>query len=218
MNFVVPAWKIPDERIKDFVAWNADAFRDHVCLIVTDRDLDFLPDGFCYSVFDCGEIFNLSKCANHGLKFFANGVICKTDIDCAFTPELVLAMENVTFGHALVPIYIMCDCPDGTGQPWSKAAGTVAMRWGDWLPIGGYNERMEGYGVDDGDLVARAKRAGMRIDRTKWLRHVAHGDQEQGSNPKRRPDFWNRDGVNPKNHTHNRRQWMQWTRKDFLKT
>ena len=221
MHVIVTAWKIPEWRIREFVEWNADNFAlERVrCLIVTDRDLDFLPPHFDYAIYPRPmDIFNLSACSNFGLKKIGQGVICKTDIDCIFSRPLLRAMFSVSPGRAIAPIYMMCESHDCTGRAWAASCGTIAANWGDWVAAAGYDENLKGYGVEDGDFVARAREAGVKFDRIETIRHVAHNRAlKQGCNPRKRPDFWNRDRLNPKNHRENRRARGDWTREDFLK-
>ena len=222
MNVVVTAWRVPDKRIADFVNWNRSAFRDTGtnCLIVTDRELD-LPDGFEYAIYPKPmEIFNLSACSNFGLKQIADGVICKTDIDCFFTRPLLEAMRTPVVGLAIAPIYIMAlDITGRQGRPWGASIGTIALHWWDWKRVGGYNEKMQGYGVEDGDFYCRAVDLGVQIDRGHTIIHVAHDPSVpfNAVSPRHRADCWGRaTGVNPRNHKANRRHWLQGDQTDFL--
>lgn len=206
MMLVVCAWKIPDQRIKDFFAWNDFVFRkNNICVaVVTDRALT-LPDyarNFIYPV--QLEIFSITKLSNYGIRKLGDGLICKTDIDIFFDQEFFdVAIDRTKPGYAVVPVYRMCQDFSDRGKPYPRAAGTVSMDFSDWQKLNGYDERMSGYGIDDGDLIRRAKEKKIVIDRDVFLHHLAHDAAADQSDPSKRSDLWNGEKINPRNHNNN---------------
>jgi GT2 family glycosyltransferase len=77
------------------------------------------------------------------------------------------------------------------------------MAAADWERMRGYDERMLGYGVEDGDLVLRALKAGIAISRGSTIvYHIAH-DEGSPQIKRARGDWWNRASINPDRHDHN---------------
>lgn len=208
MLIVVCAWKIPDQRIKDFFSWNDKTFVRDNCQIavVTDRQLE-LPDYARALVYPLPlEIFSIAKLSNYGIRKFGDGIICKTDIDIFFGDEFFpIAADRVKPGYLVAPVYRMAQDVFDRGVEYKRAAGTVCMHWLDWDKLNGYDERMSGYGIDDGDLIRRARETRIVIDRDPRVTHVGHNPGCDQSQPHRRVDLWNGEKINPRNHNENQK-------------
>lgn len=207
MFVVVSAWEIPDRRVSDFVSWNEAAFAetDTHCVIVRDSARQNIESQYVTQIVYPGdlEIFSLSKTSNYGIRLCGSGVICKTDIDCIINSELLKCMAALVPGRALCPIYKMATCADDPNpQRWAASRGTFAAHYDDWAAVTGYDERMSGYGIEDGDLFARMEKAGVKISRGAYVMHVAHdaAATQRGA----RGDLWNSEGVNPRRHSENK--------------
>jgi len=114
-------------------------------------------------------------------------IIVKTDIDCTYSPALTRELAAVRPGYALCPI-IWFDTPEQIdGLRNSRPCGTLAMHRTDWLNLRGYDERMEGHGREDGEMIERAMAAGITIYRTDrpLVVHQWHAARTGGSYPLR---------------------------------
>ena len=200
MHVVVVHYRLPEKRLSDFFDWNNKVFQDNGINVVVVSDIKKpMPFYAKCLVYPPLEMFSITKTANAGIRKAGAGVIVKTDIDCIFSQAAVNACKLVSKGFGVGLSYNMVNGPnDKHGTLWRGTVGTVAMVFDDWSKINGYDERMEGYGYDDGDLVVRAEGAGIRINRPVVdFKHVAHDTGADQSDPRNRKDYWNRDGFNP---------------------
>lgn len=107
-------------------------------------------------------------------------VVIKTDIDCMLTPALLRAAAAITPETGLCPIQ-----DETHGGRNSRSCGTLALHRDVWMRIHGYDERMEGYGREDGDAMDRARAAGCRVTRPKGM--VIHFSHLSRVNPETYP-------------------------------
>jgi hypothetical protein len=117
------------------------------------------------------EIFAIGRTANIGIRqAIADGcaVICKTDIDCILDDAALADIEAVRPGQGAAYRYWHVASPAPAGRAAArmdgKIMGTVALAAADWQAVGGYDERMDGYGYDDWDIVDRARRRGIKCN------------------------------------------------------
>jgi len=214
ITVVITAYKIPHERLFNFFKWNNDLFEKYLfkCIVVVDHIPDVpIPDYCKYAVYPFEmPIFNLSKTSNYGIRLAGSGKIIKADVDILFTDEFFHGVINDlpnTGGEC--PIYHMAESTkqedlDKVGT-WRDSKGVMAAHYSWFEKVHGYNELMQGYGIEDGDMWLRLHKAmGPGNLRRKYkVYHIAHDEgtpQEKG----KREDQWNRDeGFNPRNHPYN---------------
>lgn len=213
--FVAVHYRIPDARLLDFISWNREQFeRVGARLIIVD-DVPHtnlaLPEWARVAVFPKPlDVFNLAATSNYGIRLAGDGIVCKTDIDCVFPREAVDAVASVTDAAGVCFLYRMARSvkPEdlAAADPWDASKGTLALTASHWHAISGYDERMEGYGIEDGDAFHRAAhsvpgRTCAHVPSFIW--HIAHSAAPQPSNVRGRSDLWNGAEFNPKNHRQN---------------
>ena len=198
-------YRLPEYRLRQFLAWNREVFEAFGvrALIVSDVPRGDLPPWARIAIYP-GElpVYSPSKVSNYGIRLAAAGIVCKTDIDCLFTREALEEVADVGEGRGVNLPYLMAgsvDELDGAVR-WESTKGTQALVFEDWDRISGYDERQEGYGLEDGDGYCRAmKVAKVRRPKARFF-HIAHGEAgatcAQGRQSKRF-DQWNRSGFCP---------------------
>lgn len=211
--FVVTHYRLPPERLQDFLVWNDKSFRSVSArlLVVMDQPLLRLPDYACAAVFPKKmERFALSWTSNFGIRTAINNganIVCKTDPDMLITEDLAAILASVQSKTAVSPVYRMAQGPNEARQRpesclvWDGSRGTFAMNSGDWRAVSGYDQRMVGYGPEDGDLCDRCKREKIKIFRhsDSPIFHIAH-DPGTPQKKGQRFDQWGRDdGFNAEN-------------------
>jgi hypothetical protein len=212
--FVLTHYRLPERRLREFLEWNSPGLErlGARLIIVSDRDYQDLPPWARVAIYP-GELplFNLSKTSNYGIRLAGAGIICKTDPDVLFSPQALDAVAAVTPQRGTCFVYRMAlstkpeDLDDA--KPWEASKGTIALHSDHWAALCGYDERQEGYGIEDGDCYHRAGNCGTRTAGRSpapiW--HIAHTDAPQTSGNTRK-DCWNRsEGFNPRNHARNQR-------------
>lgn len=214
LTVVAVHYRLPASRLRNFIAWNRNLFEQYRvrCIIVSDAPRDDVPAWCRVAPFPVDLArFNLAACSNYGIRLAGSGTICKTDIDCIFTAEALDACLSVTPERGVGLRYLMAASPDPAGRAaaelWDQSKGTLCLDFAHWSALRGFDERQDGYGLEDGDGYTRAKMAidGRTVDRVDApFYHIAH-EYGQPQHRRRRKDFWNRDnGFNPRNHAHNR--------------
>lgn len=229
-------YRLPEQRLIDHFEWNADLYRaaDARVFVVCD------PETAALSVPPCLQppasslkpvllpypgpmpIFSLAKTKNFGIRAAIDAghdPIIATDADIAFPPDAMAELLQVEEGQAVAPVYQMVHTYQTrhrmTGRIQADLAiGTISMRASGWLAVHGYNELMEGYGCDDGEIWARMGNAKIERFRGLGCYHIAHvagsvqqeahtaGDKSHGV----REDHWNREnGFNPRRFRENRK-------------
>lgn len=213
---VVATWyRLPQKRLRDFLSWNDRVFRAFGVRvwIVSDCEIGGLPSHVNVLPYLIEmPMFSLGRTSNYGIRSAIDsgaGVVIKTDVDVMIPPETMQRLLAVPERAAAFPVYRMAQsAAEATARPemairWEGTRGTVAMRSECWRELCGYDERMAGYGPEDGALEDRCLRAGLKLSRleegtTAPVYHIAH---EEGSPQRRdrRTDHWNRGGINPEN-------------------
>jgi len=128
---------------------------------------------------------------------YCDQIIC-LDVDCLVPPGLIdFAAQNIRDGQAVWAV--VRDIPEFDGryswQQWMQAplrhygtGGFIGMTTADWCRVGGWDERLTGWGGEDNILKKRRQELGINtLKLTDWpLVHVAHqpypGDRRSGAN------------------------------------
>lgn len=123
------------------------------------------------------EILNLPKVSNYGIKRADNPIIVKADIDNIFTKDLLQLFQwAISENGGVSPRQVHIE-----NSETLEIVGTFYQSWGcfgltkaNWHQLGGYNERLEGYGQDDLDLCLRVQKKFNVIRGNLPLYHVKH--------------------------------------------
>jgi hypothetical protein len=208
---------IHDQRLFDCIAWNREVWRSIGArvIVVTDRaryeGQEALPEWVRLAVFPVAlERFNLALTSNWGIRLAGGGIVVKTDPDVLWPREAAERVARVVDALGWCPKYRMATGPsDGeleAASVWEASKGTLALSFAHWDSISGYDERMSGYGIEDGDGFHRAGcgcRPGRDVERSGHVFHIAHTRAPQAGGNLRK-DCWGRsEGFNPKAHQHN---------------
>jgi hypothetical protein len=205
-------YRLPEKRLREFFGWNDYVFRTSGAsvYIVSDTLIRNLPNyAQCLLYPQPMERFALSRTSNYGIRHAIEQgaeIVIKTDPDIFMPVDMLFALSTIPAGVCGAPVYYMADTIEQarehpqTVRAWIGSRGTIAMHAADWQRVRGYDERMTGYGPEDGDLTDRCARSGISEDRMgKWrLYHIAHEagtPQQKGQ----RADYWNRGTFNPEN-------------------
>ncbi|MFA5379216.1 MAG: galactosyltransferase-related protein [Dehalococcoidia bacterium] len=131
------------------------------------------------------EVFAIGRCANIGIRqALAEGcnLICKTDIDCILDEAALADIEALRPGNAAAYRYWHIPAPDRREAPKiDSIMGTFATTAEDWERVGGYDERMDGYGYDDYNVTRLAREHGI-VCATKCNPKIYHIWHEQKHN------------------------------------
>ena len=205
---------IPAERLQDHWNWNGafyEAARVRV-YVVTDEPKPLPRYAVPVYYREPMDPFSLAKTGNRGIRRACDDgceIIIKTDPDIAWHGATLEACCALGHGRGIAPIYRMADCFDDVQagvrnmNVWPDSCGTIALHARTWHDLHGYDERMTGYGIEDGDLAQRACKRGIKIDRQFLLYHIAHRQGTPQVGP-HRGDQWGRaEKINPRNHGHN---------------
>jgi hypothetical protein len=223
ITFVLTHYRMPEQRLRDCLRWNTRLWREIGArvLVVSDRDgYPDLPEWVRVAKYPVPLTkFNLSKCSNYGIRLAGSGIIVKTDPDIYWTPEAIRQVAGVTDSLGACPILHMAagetEDQRKRAQAWTASKGVLALAWEHWQAICGYDERMEGYGIEDGDAFHRAGvmlRPARDVVRETYVWHIAHTPQAQ-THGNTRMDCWGRlSGFNPRSHAQNQaaRQREPW--------
>jgi hypothetical protein len=209
---------VPEERLRDHFRWNDAVYRAHGVrvYVVSDVPRPWLPDYAEALVYPRRmPIFNLAKTKNYGIRTAIErdgcSTVIATDVDIAFPSDVFADLVAVGVRSAAVPIYRMASSYETRDVEWvdaPKATGTVAMDALDWWRVH-YHEGCEGYGCDDGILLAGIHADGIAVVRDGHVDHIAHvagTPQREFDRATPRTDHWGRaSGFNPENFRRNRR-------------
>lgn len=212
-------YRLPVSRLVEFLGWNAAIVEDlHARVyIVSEQSYPLAYASSLVFPIDL-KMFSISQTANFGIRRAIDdgaGVVLKTDIDCIL--DSLPDLAGTADGLGTWAPYRMVATPDDAGKIWTNGRGTIALTAGDWQRLNGYDERLCGYGADDGDLWARARRAGIRWRQCPPIRHVSATGEKFVSSGARR-DYWRRGDGNPLNHAANRAAMrVPWARADWGK-
>lgn len=217
ITVVVPAYKIPFDRILSWYAANNKIFVDKnlKAIIITENILSYCPD-WCTNIVYPEEqkIFSISKTKNYGIRSVGHGIIITCDIDIIFSEEFIDVCYDLKENQALFPTYyaVRSFSSRDMTNPWPRPKGVNAAHYSAFERIHGYNEKMVAYGSEDGDLFNRFVYAGFEVLTQKHIWHVAHDGKTVVF--EYRSDQWNRDsGFNPYNCDNNRKLLLttNWT-------
>jgi len=213
ISIVACHYRLPEKRLKDFIAWNTELFIKFgvTVHIVSDVPRTGLPDWVKIHVYPRElKVYSPAKVSNLGIRQAGRGIVCKTDIDCVFSEGAMKEISVVFPGLGIYFNYLMVKSYEtkNFSQRWGSTCGTMALHFDDWNKLCGYDERLDGYGIEDGDGMARA-RTFCKVPRSnEAVYHVSHGNTELWSqtNVCLRRDLWNRkDGFCPDRHVANRK-------------
>ena len=187
---VVCAVRLHGEALR-WVGWTREVLEavDAQLYLVTDEpQMLVLPEWVVTVKYQpaAGELYSPARVSNRGIRAaceagFAR--ILKTDIDCILAGRLVGQCRALTGDVALAPYYMMAKSVDAAdiqaAKAWEQGCGTLCMTGANWKRLCGYDERMEGFGREDGDLVTRARLAGLDVRRAPgrvW--HIGHESRQ----------------------------------------
>lgn len=139
------------------------------------------------------ERFDLGRLNNAGLRSSEARVVVKTDIDIAFSHQLINYLwKTVLPGTAVIAKCANIDADEDAewGTKPIRVAGRgacFAMCQSDWHRLRGYNEHFEGWSADDDDLFKRASEALEVIQTAEYpLWHINHPKRIDARFPNRR--------------------------------
>jgi hypothetical protein len=188
---VVTAYKIYDDVVARFFKYN---HHDNIYCVTDAKTPEWVTRIQCPEM----AVFAITRAANIGInKAIIDGhdVIIKTDIDCIITDEVLDFCRNLKIGNGACFRYWHIKNPSELNHTEldKRCIGTAVMHADDWLRINGYNEYMDGYGYDDGDLRTRARGAGIIFPTltNPKIYHIWHEVKH------------NRDTINPVNRAKN---------------
>jgi len=221
ISIVACHYRLPEQRLRDFLKWNEKLFVEYTSqiVIVSDVPRSGLPPYCKMIIYPTPlEVYSPSKVSNFGIRSVGSGVICKTDIDCVFNRQAMEEIASCKSGKGIYFCYTMAKTYEerDKGVKWGSTCGTMALHFDDWNKISGYDERLDGYGVEDGDGVARAKKVANVPQSKHAIWHISHTGDElwTQTNICLRRDLWNRkDGFCPDRHNLNsqiRRGPVKW--------
>ena len=205
---VFASYRLPAERLHDHFKWNAAVYGNQVRVyVVSDVEHDLpsyaetiiIPEDRLPQV-NGKPVFSLSLTKNAGIaKAIADGadMIVSTDVDISFDiPAWCVPPQ----GAAVIPIYRMAESHEtrADGRLDHGCTGTVIMAAEHWRTIQ-YDERLYGYGKEDGALCQSIMQGGLDIVRTSEVAHIAHCSGDSQRTPGHGSDTcWNRaSGFNP---------------------
>jgi hypothetical protein len=108
-------------------------------------------DGILYAKTTRPEFYVISHPRNVAALLTHGDIICNLDADNFLSKEFVELLGNLQVDQ------VVC------GPTHSCATGRVGIYRKDFIRLGGYDERMEGWGQEDVDLVQRCERSGLAI-------------------------------------------------------
>jgi len=228
ITMVACHYRLPEQRLMDFIKWNDELFRKFgVTLhIVSDVPRTGLPDYVKVLIFPRElKIYSPARVSNFGIRAAGRGIVCKTDIDCVFASSAMQQIANVCPGSGIYFCYLMAKSYETKNKfmRWGSTSGTMALHFDDWCKICGYDERQEGYGVEDGDGVIRARKIASVNKIIDGVWHISHTGEDlwTQTNVCLRRDLWNRkDGFCPDKHSINRKirdSGIPWNNPDWGK-
>lgn len=198
---VFVSYRIPMTRLAEHWAWNGALYdmSDTRVFVVVDQAVS-MPRYATPLVYpEPMEVFSLSKTKNHGIRAAIAAQcdpICVVDVDTCWTIEAFTACQNVPKNVLLRPI---CKMAVSHAERKKKSHDDYGMgvcvcaRAGHWMRTG-FDERFQGYGAEDWQILKTFERAGVRVERREFVYHIAHDPAVSQVNDggAGRPDCWNR--------------------------
>lgn len=128
------------------------------------------------------DVYSPAVEVNRGIRYAVDAgysVVIKTDIDCILSHWLMAEARCMSFKECFFPYYMMTaeDTEEAMSRAkaWPNGMGTAVLTSSWWKKLCGYDERMSGYGVEDGDLWVRAVKAGLRpVRHRNFVWHINH--------------------------------------------
>lgn len=208
IGVVFVSYRIPATRLAEHWAWNGSLYdmSDTRVFAVVDQASP-MPDYATALVYPNSlPVFSLAKTKNHGIRAAIEegcDPICVIDVDMCWTLEAFYACQNVPENVLLRPITKMAVTHRDRKKKSHNDYGMgccVCARGGHWMRSG-FDERFQGYGAEDWQIIKTMGRAGVRLERREFVYHIAHDPSvsqvNQGGSG--RPDCWNRGTINPDN-------------------
>lgn len=200
-------YRLPKQRLKEHFQWNKAIYTRYRTKVFVVSDKPYtVPDYAECVVFPPRKLptlageprFSIAATKNFGIRHAImegyQKVIC-TDVDIAFDPLSFHSMTRVNANYAFAPICWMVDSyekRENSGRHDTPMINTIAMDSTCWLQCP-YDERCIGYGSDDGIIIQDIRLAGINLDRSGVVYHIAHEPGTNQVNFAGRSDFWNRD-------------------------
>lgn len=213
LTVVVGHFRLPEQRLLEFLAWNQELFKKHHVRVnlVTDHLHPGLDSAVSQLLYPAPmPVYSPSRVSNFGIRQAGSGRVMKSDIDCAFSEAALQEALAVRPGQGVFFNYRMTKSYETREQNvlWGAGCGTMCLDFIDWDRLNGYDERQEGYGIEDGDGVARARKLLRLAHSRATIWHIAHSGDELWTQANRcwRRDLWNRSsGFCPDRHVENKR-------------
>ena len=183
MAIVVSHYNLPIEQLYNFLSWNSCLREMNIDLyLVTEKQKLDNSDHIRQIIVSNLQRYSPALVSNFGIRAAMRGgaeIIMKTDIDCVLPEKLLGASLECKEGFGIFPKYNMCYTYEeylehGVGKEDEHNIGTATMWSADWEKCCAYDERMYGYGREDGDLYDRAQQAGIIMDRALQVIHINH--------------------------------------------
>lgn len=174
------AYNLPGE-LEQFVKLNAERIRAAGgAIFVAVADRENTPSNIEKIRVPEQSVYSPARTANMAIRSAAEAgcrVVVKTDVDCILSPAFIEILKTMKDGQGYCPYYQYVDDPARLEDAKTDQAscGTLALTARAWNQIHGYDERMLGYGREDGDAADRACKVGIKIVRTTGLvYHINH--------------------------------------------
>jgi predicted glycosyltransferase involved in capsule biosynthesis len=200
---VTSAYKIPQSIVETFVIANSQKNIKLYVIAKEGEDIK-VPEKVTllrinFETKD-GEVFNIGRASNLGIKqAIEDGckIIVKTDIDCILSQDMIKQCNTCVPGIGFCYRHHNCmdikDIPNATID--SRCIGSICLHADDLIKLNAFDERMDGYSVDDIHMVERARRVGVKISILcePKVYHIVHSGK------------WNRETINPEKRKENNR-------------
>ena len=131
------------------------------------------------------ELFRIPRTPRHRMAHAKNvahlmatgDFLVNLDADNILTLEYLRWLEGVVSGSAPCIVFT---------HAWGGGGGRIGLPRQAFLSLGGYDERFDGWGYDDNDLLERGRRAGLKAVKTPdaLVRFIRHGNALRGPNPR----------------------------------
>lgn len=118
------------------------------------------------------QYFNRSHSRNIAALLATGDIVCNLDADNILSPEYIYFVQHLP-QNVLLKL-----SRNGPG------AGRIALHRSDFLRLGGYDERMKGWGWEDLDLIDRCEATGIRLIEIpeQFIRFIDHSNEERVEN------------------------------------
>lgn len=171
---VASAVNIPTRTINTFIK-KMKVFGD-IVLIIRQKDTKLNTDDKVALISYTESQFSPSRAANLGIRYAIDKgyeYVLKTDIDCEASRDF---LDNQLGPNDLIAPVITMEQKNGVLQKdkTKKLCGTVLASNQIWRTLHGYDERMWGYGMEDGEFLKRARVMGFNVKRSGYIGKIVH--------------------------------------------